>query len=123
MNIITNNDSYAEAFSIAMFSSTPFITIGQLWSPAVMYVSSAIGIIFLILFLGRILFTLNSKRTTSSSPWISEMISQLSLPYFIALSSLILVYNEVDASAGLWFSLAYTLIVFTCLPLLKQSKA
>ena len=120
MNVISNNDVYADALSTGMIATIPFITIGILGHPIVLYISASLGILLLCTFLIRFTVTLRKDNAVRSETWITELVSELSLPYMFSLSSLILIDNGLDASAGLWFSLAITIVAVACIPLTRK---
>lgn len=102
-------NQFADTCSNIMVATLPFITVGMLGNPVVLYISTAVGGIFLIGFL----YSLISRKCISAT--LSDKMAQiirdlLSLPYAFALSSVILMSRGINADEGLWFALFLAIV-------------
>ena len=105
MKLISNNDSYADALSTSMFATIPFIAIGLVDHPVVLYVSASLGILMLCAFLIRFFITLNRPSTIKSSTRLDNLMSLMQFPYVSALTGMIFIANGLEAAPILWLSL------------------
>ncbi len=106
MRIISNDDTYADALSSAAFATIPFIAIGVMDNPVVLYISASLGIIFFVTFLIRFIINLKIPSTIKTSNCVADLVSLLQFPYVVALASLIFTMEGIDMTVGLWLSLA-----------------
>ncbi len=106
MKIISDGDSYADALSTAAFATIPFITIGVMDHPLVLWISSALGILFTSLFLIRFIMILHDDSCVKTSKRLDNIMSMMQFPYVSALAGMILIDNGIDAQPVMWLSLA-----------------
>ena len=105
MKIISHTDAYADSLSTAAFSTIPFVAIGIVGHPVVLYVSAALGITFLCAFLTRFFIILNNSTVIKTSGRLDNIVSMMQLPYAAALAGMIFLDNGFEAEPILWLSL------------------
>ncbi|MDE6740729.1 MAG: hypothetical protein K2J58_00175 [Muribaculaceae bacterium] len=106
MKIISNGDTYADALSTATFATIPFITIGAMDHPAVLWISSALGILFASLFLIRFIMIIHDDSCVRTSKRLENLMSMMQFPYVSALAGMILIDKGLEAQPVMWLSLA-----------------
>ena len=106
MKIISNGDTYADALSTVAFATIPFITIGAMDHPAVLWISSALGILFASLFLIRFFMIIHDDSHVRTSKRLENLVSMMQFPYVSALAGMILIDNGLEAEPVMWLSLA-----------------
>lgn len=105
MKAISNGDSYADALSTAAFATIPFITIGSMGHPAVLWISSALGALFALLFLIRFVMIIHDDSCVRTYRRLDYLMSMMLFPYVSALAAMILIDNGIDAQPVMWLSL------------------
>ena len=100
------SDSLAEAFSVILGASLPFITMGLINKdhPALIIAAGSMGGLALFAFLIRIAILF--KKPTRRIPVLDNIMHGLWFPYIFALSFGIgIEYGEPSGWYGVWFSL------------------
>lgn len=106
MKIISNGDTYADALSTAAFATIPFITIGTMDHPVVLWISSALGTLFALLFLIRFVMIIHDDSCVRTYRRLENLMSMMQFPYVSALAGMILIDNGLEAQPVMWLSLA-----------------
>ena len=106
MKILSNGDTYADALSTAAFATIPFITMGVMDHPVVLWISSALGILFASLFLIRFFMILHDNSCVRTCKRLDNLMSMMQFPYVSALAGMILIDNGLEAEPVMWLSLA-----------------
>ncbi len=119
MKIISNKDVYADTLSSAAIATVPFIAIGIVGHPIVLYVSIAIGILSMCTFLIRFVFILHRPDSVCTTEWVANLMSLLQLPYFFAIAAYVLSFDGVDAVPLLWVCLGLAILIIACIPWIK----
>ena len=106
MKAISNGDSYADALSTAGVAPIPFVTIGAMDHPAVLWISSALGILFASLFFIRFIMIIHDDSCVRTYRRLDNLMSMMQFPYVSALAGMILIDNGLEAEPVMWLSLA-----------------
>lgn len=102
-----NRQSLGAVCANILAATLPFITLGLLGESLVLYISIFIGVVSLT---GLLICTV-LKRTHKVPYVITSIIDDLSLPYAITLSSLILKNKGIDFVIGLWVALILCVLI------------
>ena len=102
-------NSISDLSSIILGAVLPFLTIGMLGNKIILYISAAVGILALTLFV----YGFFRKYQLQVENILHKVIEILGLPYGIALSAAILDQNGIDASIGYWFSLLVIILAIS----------
>jgi len=98
-------DVVVDSASKLLSAMLPLITIGMLGMRGVLWISVTIGVFSLAVMITRSVLILKKKTAVSDSSAFAKVVwNLLGLPYALALSSLILMVNGMDASIGLWLA-------------------
>lgn len=98
-------DRVVDSASKLLSAMLPVITIGMLGMRGLLWISVTIGVFSLGVMITRSVLILKKKTAVSDSSAFAKVVwNLLGLPYALALSSLILMVNGMDASMGLWLA-------------------
>lgn len=98
------DDSYLNVLIIMMMALIPFFTIGFLGMDTLLYATSAIGVIFLISSVVRIVYCINKKKVNTILPATRIIATYYSVAYFFLLSYFILRIKDINSDFIFWFS-------------------
>jgi len=95
-------------FARILIATLPFITVGMLGSPVVLYSATAVGVAALAGMVVCICLYMKKKTWAVASSSLRGTVNDLlSLPYAMALSSVIPRVVGIDTTAGLWLALIF----------------
>lgn len=112
-------DTYTEVLFNAGILMAPLTAVGNQGNQLLMYISTAVGLLFLLAFLFRICYRIKHK-TSIISPRLSAAAGDLLYPYVIALCAFITSPDGSGISLALWF--AAILFVLTVISYLVEPK-
>lgn len=113
MNVSFFDDGVVDAMSKVVSASLPFLAVGMAVNMPLWYdvVVSLIGAVALGALIVRIVILSMNRRKPVSGGSINRVVSGLlSLPYALALSSVIMMAFGVDAGVGLWIAGLFALL-------------
>lgn len=111
MKVISNGDVYCDALSTAAIATIPFIAIGIISQPLVLYLSAVLGGLMFCIFLIRFAISLRHPAIIRTSKLIDNVMSLMQIPYVSALIGMILIDNGIDGIPVIWLSIALAIIM------------
>ena len=100
-------DSYLNVLMVLMVSLIPLFTLGFLGMDNVLWITSGVGCILLLLGIARLAYCIRKKEGDISVPVTRIITTYYSVPYSFLLSFLILRVKDVHVEFLLWFSILY----------------
>ena len=117
------SDFYLRTYAQILLFLLPFLTLGLLGEEIVLYLSASIEAICLLALIARFFTYLKNHKVADRPKWADEVLGMMTLPYSMALSSLILIKSGIEAQSGIWLAIIFTvLIILAILTDAKKTK-
>lgn len=94
-----------------MVASLPFVVIGMFGHQVCMNIAAVVGVLALVCFVVRIVMLAVGREAVAIAGLDSAVNEVLSLPYAIAISSMIVIDKGLEGESGLWLAAVLAVLI------------